>query len=150
MQRDYTVDAPNIALVAGTAKSVIGIITGTACPIDIIEMEFSCDAVATGLLKVEFITATTDGTGTAYTPKPENGDAALVACATTAKINYTVEPSGTVTVLKTTIFPLPTGPFDVMKALGRELTIPVSSKFYVRLTSTTVSPNFYLTAHFEE
>jgi hypothetical protein len=149
VQRDYTIDAPAFGLTAATAASIIGLITGAVCPVDIIELTLGCDATSTGLLKVELMTATSDGTGTSYTPKAENGDASLVAAASTAKIKYTVEPT-TTTVLQTLMLPLPTSPIDLMKALGRELTIAVSTKFYVRLTSTTVSPNAYCTLHFEE
>lgn len=150
MQRDYSIDAPAIALTAATAEYPIGAITSATCPIDIIEIAVGCDATAAGLLKVELITWTTDGTGSAYTPKPSNGDAQLTACVTTAKINYTVAPSGTITVLRTWPMPTPTGPFDILLPLGREETIPVSTKFGLRFTSTTVSPNAYATLLFEE
>lgn len=150
MQRDYTIDAPAIALTAGTALYVVGAITTSTCPLDIIEFSIGCDAVVTGLLKIELVTWTTDGTGSAYTPKPMNGDAALTACTTTAKIDYTVAPSGTITVLRTWELPLPIGPLPEQLPLGREITIPISTKFGFRLTSTTASPNAYTTLAFEE
>lgn len=150
MQRDYSIDAPDIALTAGTALYMLGLITGAANPVDMIELAVGCDATSSGLLKVELVTATTDGTGTAYTPKPYNGDGQLVAATSTAKIDYTAAPSGTITVIRTWILPTPTGPLDVLLPLGREYTVPVSSKLYVRFTSTTVSPNGYATLVFEE
>lgn len=150
MQRDYTIDAPAIALTAGTGLWMIGAITSSTCPLDIIEFAVGCDTTSAGVLKVELCTYTTDGTGTAYTPKPMNGDAALTACTTTAKINYTVANSGTITVLRTWSLPTPTGPLPEQLPLGREITIPVSTKFGFRLTSTTVSPNAYATLAFEE
>jgi|HubBroStandDraft_6_1064221.scaffolds.fasta_scaffold166117_3 hypothetical protein len=149
MQRDYTVDSGAVALTAGTAKTLLSIATGSVVPVDIVEMAFSCDATSTGLLKVEFIVFTSDGTGTSYTPKAANGDASLVAAATTAKINYTVEPTG-VTVVRTWDFALPTGPFDFEYPLGREFTIPVSKFYGYRFTTTTVSPNGFCTVTFEE
>jgi hypothetical protein len=149
MQRDYSVDAPAIALTAGTALYMLGIKTASTTPVDIVELAFGCDATASGLLKVELVTWTSDGTGTAYTPKAFNGDAALVAAATSAKINYTVAPT-TITVLRTWSLPTPTGPFDIEFPLGREMTIPISSYAGLRFTSTTVSPNAYATLVFEE
>jgi len=149
MQRDYSVDSGAVALTAGTAAYLVGIATGTACPVDIIDLAFGCDATSTGLLKVEFCVWTSDGTGTAYTPKAQNGDAALVAAATTAKVNYSVAPTG-VTVVRTWEFPLPTSPFELEYPLGREFTIPVSKFYGYRFTTTTVSPNGFCTVAFEE
>ena len=98
---------------------------------------------------MEFCVWTSDGTGTAYTPKASNGDAALVAAATTAKTAYSVAPTG-VTVVRSWEFPLPTGPFDFEYPLGREFTIPVSKFYGYRFTTTTVSPNGFCTVTFEE
>ena len=149
MQRDYSVDSAAVALTAGTAKSIIGLSTSAGVPIDLVELLVSADATATGLLKVELMTATADGTGTGYTPKPVNAGGRLVAATTTAKIAYSAEPT-TPTVLQTFTLVTPTGPIDIMKALGRELTIPVSTLFYVRLTPTTVSFNGFVCLTFEE
>lgn len=150
MQRDYTIDAPAFALTAGTAAWIIGAISSSLVPVDLIDLTLGCDATATGLLKVEFCTFTTDGTGSAYTPKPMNGEGNLCAATTTAKTAYSVAPSGTIVVLKTFMFPLPLGGFEIQLPLGRENSIPVSTKFGFRLTSTTVSPNAYANLAFEE
>lgn len=150
MERDYTIDAPAFGITAGTAAYILGAITSAAVPVDIIDITIGCDAVATGLLKVELITWTTDGTGSAYTPKAANGEGLLAAATTTAKIDYTVAPSGTITVEKTWMFPLPLGGFEVQLPLGRENSINVSTKFGLRVTSTTVSPNVYANLAFEE
>jgi hypothetical protein len=150
MQRDYTVDAPDIALTAGTALYMANIKTASTCPVDVIGIKICGDSQVAGSLKVETVTATSDGTGTAYTPKAYNGDGQLVACTTTAKINYTVAPTGTITVFETFDEYVPTGPFELLLPLGRELTIPVSTLWYVRFTSTTASFNGYATLLFEE
>ena len=151
MQRDYSIDSGSVGLTAGTAKTVFALKTGSVNPVDIIDLLISCDATTTGLLKVELVTwaSANDGTGSAYTPKPWNGDAALVACATTAKTNYSVEPT-TPTVLRTFVTPLPVGPAWNLLPLGRELTIPVSTILGIRCTSTTISPNVYISGVFEE
>jgi hypothetical protein len=150
MQRDYSIDAPAIALTAGTALYMLGAITGANSPVDIVDITVGLDATAAGSLKVELVTWTTDGTGTAYTPKPVNGEGNLSVALTTAKINYTVAPSGTITVLKTWEFPTPSGAFELVLPLGRETTIPVSTKFGLRYTTVTVSPNGYGNMTFEE
>lgn len=150
MQRDYTIDAPAIALTAATALYMVGFITSSAVPIDIVDITSSCDSQVGGSLKVELITWTTDGTGTAYTPKAANGEGQLSAATSTAKINYTVAPSGTITVLKTWDFALPTGPLDLMYPLGREATVPVSTKCGLRFTTVTASPNAYANITIEE
>lgn len=150
MQRDYTIDAPAIALTAATALYMIGAITSSGVPVDITDITIGCDSQVAGSLKVELITWTVDGTGTAYTPKAQNGEAALASATTTAKINYTVAPSGTITVLKTWDMALPVGAFELQLPLGREITIPVSTKFGLRFTTVTASPNAYANLAFEE
>lgn len=149
MQRDYSVDTGAIALTAGTALYMLGLHTASTNPIDIIDITIGCDTTSAGSLKVEMVTWTGDGTGTAYTPKAWNGDAGLVTAATSAKTNYTVAPT-TITVIRTWDFPTPTGPFELLLPLGREYTVPVSAYWGLRFTSTTVSPNAFATVVFEE
>ena len=48
-------------------------------------------ATFTGI-RMQVVTGGTDGTGTAYTPQPRQNKP---ACLSTAKINYTAEPTGT-------------------------------------------------------
>jgi hypothetical protein len=149
MQRDYSIDAPAIALTAGTALYMLGVATSSKVPVDIIEISVGCDATAAGLLKVELVSWTSDGTGSSVTPKAINGDALLASATSTAKTDYTVAPT-TITVLRTWALPTPTGPLDLELPLGREITVPVSSYYGLRFTSTTVSPNAYATLIFEE
>jgi hypothetical protein len=150
VERDYGIDAPNLALTAATTLYVIGAITSANTPVDLIEMTYGGDSQAAGSLKIELVTWTTDGTGTGYTPKPFNGDGQMVACVTTAKINYTVAPSGTITVIKTWDTAVPIGPFDLQLPLGREFTMLISTKFGFRFTSITASFNGYAHLIIEE
>lgn len=150
MQRDYTIDTGAVALSAATAAYLIGISTGAVCPIDLVDITVGCDSTSSGSLKVELVSWTSDGTGTAYTPKACNGDASLVAAASAAKVNYSVAPTGSLTVIRTWIFPLPTGPMEIMLPLGREYTQPVSVFRGIRFTSTIGSVNGYATVTFEE
>jgi hypothetical protein len=102
-------------------------------------------------MKIEAVTWTSDGTGTAYTPKPYNGDAQLLTTpATTAKVNYTVAPTGTITVIRTWIQYVPVGVFELLLPLGREYTVIVSTYYGLRVTPTTASFNANVALIIEE
>ena len=66
------------------------------------------------------------------------------------KLRAVLKPGGTITVIETLDTPLPAGVFEIQNPLGREYTIPISTYWGFRLTSTTVSPNAYTTVIFEE
>jgi hypothetical protein len=151
MQRDYSVDSGAIAITAGTALYMLGVKTASTCPIDIIGIIFGGDSQNAGSMKVEAVTWTSDGTGTSYTPKPYNGDAQLLTTpTTTAKVNYTVAPTGTITVIRTWVQYVPVGTFELLLPLGREYTIPISTYYGLRITSTTASFNANAALIFEE
>jgi hypothetical protein len=150
MQRAYSVDTGAQLLTAATAAYILGITTVASTPVDIVELVVGCDATTAGSVKVELLTATGAGTGSsAYTPKPQNTSARMVAAATTAGVGYTVAPT-TLTVIRTWDFPTPTAPFDLMLPIGREISVPISTLVYLRFTSVTVAPNVYATLVFEE
>jgi hypothetical protein len=158
MARAYAFDEPNIALTAATAKTVLIATAGSTDDFRVIQLHASCDATATGLLKVEFLVGTISGgtTGTAPNKSRMNSDAYNLGPQTTATGGYTAEPTWTkhasndALVLKTLIIPLPAGPYDIEYPLGREFYCPPSNSVGIRLTSTTVSPNSYVTLHIEE
>lgn len=147
MAEVYSVDSGSCALTAATAKTCIELSTPSSQTDRIVDVTVGADPTATGTLKVELITATT-GTGTAYTPKKVNGEAQNRAANTTAKINDSVEPTS-VTVLKTWMFPLPLGGFEIQLPLGREHYIPASSMYGLRLTSS-ITANAYVSTQIEE
>jgi hypothetical protein len=149
MAETYSVDAPAVALTAGTAKTVVAFGPGSATA-RIVDLTVSCDAVATGLLKMELIRWTTNGTATSYTPAKVNGEAQNRSAISSGYINYTVEPTSP-TVVKTWELVLPTSPFELLGPLGREILYVVTSGYAgLRFTSTTVSPNVYANLQFEE
>lgn len=158
MAEAYTADAPNVALTAATAKSVIIIAAASGSPIRIIQTTVGCDATATGLLKIEYLVGTISGgtAGTAPNKSRMNADAwnlapnATVTGAYSAEPTYTKHASNDALALKTKIVPLPATPYDIEYPLGREFWVPASNDFAIRLTSTTVSPNSYTTIHWEE
>ena len=150
MAETYSVDAPAIALTAATALYMLGIATSSTVDADIVELSFGCDSTSAGSLKVELVTWTSDGTGTAYTAKKMNAASQGRAAVTTAKVDYTVAPTGTITVFKTWDLPLPSGPFELQFPLAREIHCPVSTFWGLRYTSTIGSVNGYASIIFEE
>lgn len=147
MAEVYSVDSGLVALVAATAKTLVEISTPSTQTNRLVDLFIGCDAVTAGTLKVEMIQATT-GTGTTYTPKKFNGEAQNRAANTTAKIADTVEPTS-VTVLRTWMFPLPLGGFEIQLPLGREHYMPGSVMFGYRLTAS-IGANGFVTVQFEE
>lgn len=148
MAEVYSIDSGSGALSAATAKTLIEISTPSTQTDRIVDITVGCDSTSAGNLKVELIDATS-GTGTAYTPKKVNGDAQNRAANTTAKVLDSVEPSS-VTVLKTWMFPLPLGGFEIQLPLGREHYVPVSKMYGIRLTSSIGSVNGYASVQIEE
>lgn len=157
MAQLYAAENANIALTAGTAKSVVVLTPGSTQDLRIVQFTVSCDAVATGLLKIEFLVGTLTGgtTGTAPTVARMDAGGYLIAPTSTASY-YTAEPTYTknasngALAVKTIVNPLPATVYDIEYPLGREWYSPASNVFAVRLTSTTVSPNTWVNVAFEE
>src|ERR1700756_3230993 len=141
MAESYIIDSPNLALTAGTARSVLLAIAASTQPFRVIQFTVGCDATATGLLKVEFLVGTTSAgtTGTAPVIARMSDSAYSKGAVTTASM-YTAEPTYTkhasngALAIKTMIFPLPATPYDIEYPLGREFYCPTSNSLAVRLT----------------
>lgn len=157
MAECYAIENANIALTATTAKSVLVATAASTKAFHVTQFAVSCDATATGLLKVEFLVGTLTGgsTSTAPTIARMNGEAYNIAAQTTASY-YTTEPTYTkhasngALAVKTLMIPLPATPYDIEYPLGREWYCPVSNVLAIRLTSTTVSPNSWTNLAIEE
>lgn len=157
MAECYSIENANIALTAGTAKSVVVATAASTQPFRVIQFAVSNDATATGLLKVEFLVGTLTGgtTGTAPTVARMN-DPAYNKSPLTSASYYTAEPTYTkhasngALVVKTINLPLPSTPYDIEYPLGREWYCPLSNVLAVRLTSTTVGPNTWTNLCIEE
>ncbi|SRR5581483_6038689 len=157
MAECYSIENANIALTAGTAKSVVVATAASTKAFRVVQLAVSCDATATGLLKTEFLVGTLSSgtTGTAPTVARMNSDAYNIAPQTTASY-YTAEPTYTkhasngALAVKTLVTPLPATPYDIEYPLGREWYCPSSNVLAVRLTSTTVSPNTWVNLCIEE
>lgn len=132
MAETFRIDTGALALTA-VAKSVIEIIAGSTVTARLTAITFSFDGSASGNnAKCEILRATGTGTGTAYTPLRGNGEAQNRAALCTAKINDTVEPTG-ITIVTTTYVPLAAA-YPYLWPLGRELYLPTSNIFAIRIT----------------
>ncbi len=146
----FTVDAPAVALVATTAKTLLMVTTPATSDAEFDRVAIGCDVTSAGTLKVELISwASNGGTATAYTPKASNAPAHVRAAFSSAFIAFTAEPTGAATVLETWNFVLPLGHMHLMLPLDEEKYIPVSSFYGFRFTSS-VAGNGYCTAQVKE
>lgn len=142
--RRYYIAWDGIALSAATAKTILELPTSSTLDIDIDEVFVGFDyanSSTLGSCKIQWGTFTTTGTGTAATPSPysENRVASLVA---SAKVADTVEPTGFSqgtlgnTAFRPSIFiPLP-GYYAWQAPTEKELYVPTSTNYALRLTST--------------
>jgi hypothetical protein len=142
--RRYYIAWDGIALVAATAKTILELPTGSTLDVDIDEVFVGFDyanSTTLGSCKIQWGTFTTTGTGTAATPAPysENRVASLVS---SAKVADTVEPTGFsqgtlgANTFRPSIYvPLP-GIHAWQAPTEKELYVPVSTNYALRLTST--------------
>jgi hypothetical protein len=130
-----------VALVAATAKTVLGIVVGTANQPALVELGIGFDGT-TGSVLVELglLTAAAAGTATAGTAQQVRGWPAQTS-AQTSSYNYTVEPTAYSVIARQWLIPMPTGQSVLQFPLGREVTGIVTAAtagktIGVRCTST--------------
>ncbi len=147
--RTYSVVAGSTALVAATAKTAIELATGATITNNIVQYSVSFNgAPGTAVpVTVEWITYTTTGTGTAYTPNKISSPPGP-ASVTTAKVNMTAEGTGSITVIDSQFVP-PTSGVAYQFPLGREIAMGASAFLGLRLTAP-VAVNYLVTIYFEE
>lgn len=128
------------------AKSVLSLIAGSSSSPTIYKIRLSSDATVTsGQYLIELVKFATDGTGTAATPFKLGGQSSVVS---TSKSNYTIEPT-TPTVIDD--FWLPAQQlYEGYDALGRELSVVVSTLVTIRVTAPSGTPNVKASIWFEE
>lgn len=143
----FTITVTALALTAATAKTAIGVATGSNTPVDIVEFAAMGDALSGNLLiELVFGTNATNPPGTAsssFTPLLVRGPTQTINA--TAATSWTTEPT-VLTVIKRWRFPWPGGPFVIQSPLGREIntltTASTSGKFVgLRLTSSVAVTN---------
>lgn len=121
------------ALTAATAKTVVRVMTPTSRKLVLRRVEIVdrlAGATDSGIL-YRLLTAGTDGTGTAATPTPMQD---AKACLSTAKVNYTVEPTGSPVEVERGAVPAGGG---VVQAYENDeaIEIPHSSAIALELTA---------------
>lgn len=137
MAETYGVSASGVGVLAATAKTVAAVISGSTACARIVSADITAkNGVTTqnSEILVELVRYTTAGTSTAQTPSKMNGEAQNKAALCTAGTNYSVEPSGTVTVLKSWYVPSTSGMLQQLP-LGREIYLPASTTIGLRVNS---------------
>lgn len=88
-----------VALVAATAKSVLSVIAPAQFGVDLTKFRIGFDGVTASAVPVlvELVSFTTDGTGTSGTVAQAYGT--VITPGFTTKYNYSVEPTGSPTVI---------------------------------------------------
>ena len=147
MAAQFTITTGKTALVAATAKTVIEGSSTANVPPEWIGFDITFDGVtATNTpVLIEFMTFSTTGTGTTYTPK-KSGQSVGTA-ASTWKINDTVEPGTPVVIFGWQWSP--TSGIAYQWPLGRELFHPISTIQAVRVTAAQVV-NYLANLYIEE
>lgn len=151
MAETYAIDAPAVALVAATAKTVAVAASGSNT-LRVVDLTVCCDYTTSATpiaVKVELVKYTNAGTNTAQTPTRVNGEAQNRAPISTGGINCTVEPTGP-TVLKTWSIIFPGGPFELQGPQGRELAYLVNAGFIGVRCTASAACNIYVNLQFEE
>lgn len=148
----YSVSTPaDVSLVATTAKTVVAIITGATrqCKILRYEVGFGSTTNTDAAVLIEVVRFTgADGTGTSATPTPTiPGQPVAIS---TAKVNYSVEPSTAVVISTNKITPQPGGTMVIPFDLGNEPQAGISQEIGLRLTAPQAQTTVRATIFFEE
>lgn len=135
----YVASVDAVALVAATAKSVLEIATPATMDLRIVEWWVDFDGVSASAVPVKvevgrFSAAVT--TATTITPSKFTNTAAPASVSTT-KHSTTAEGAGTATdvIIKRIS---PTSGFHYVAPLGRELYLPLSGFYRIRLTAAAI------------
>lgn len=143
--------AADRSLSAATPKTVLAIITGATRRARIYryELGFGSTTNTDGAVLVEIVRFTgADGTGTAVIPVAI--DPANPAAISTAKENYSAEPSTAVVLSTNKITPQPGGTIIVPFEPGVEPTAAISTELGIRLTSPAAQSTVRCTIYYEE
>jgi hypothetical protein len=151
----WVVTTGSTALVAATAKTAIELTTSSTAGNDWTQLDISFNGVTSTAVPVtcELITYTTTGTGTAITFAAAHrvtakAQAMALNPVTTAKVNLSVEGTGSITVVRGWFIHPQAGQTWQMP-LGREFGMKPSIIYGVRLTAPAIV-NYIVNLEFEE
>ena len=131
----YTLRSGDVALVAATAKTVLSLITGATRRAKLKELTLAFSSVTSTDVPVliELVQFDTDGTGTTVTPAAV--DRADPAAISTAKSDYSAEPTTNPVVLWETRMTPIGGTLILQTPLGDEFKFLVSKTHALRITA---------------
>jgi hypothetical protein len=131
-------NSTTVALVAATAKSVVGVLGASSDTINLVHgiVSFSSATSTDAPAVVEFGLITALGTTTSFTPVQQTG--IVVASSATAGYNATVEPTYS-RILKTLYVPVFNGTYEFWNPLGFEPQAAASQGFAIRVTSPSAT-----------
>jgi hypothetical protein len=137
MATQYSVNAVQATMVANTAKTILEIPSSATAGFLVVALEvMSAVTTPAGTLIIEWMTYTTGGTATTFTPQKYGTDQGVVANLGVVKVAHSVEPSGLAAgTLPNWIVPLP-GMYSIVYPSGREFFQPISTLRCLRLTSS--------------
>ena len=133
-----------------STKTILALATGASAMNIWCELDVSFDGTSSTAapIQIDLYTFTTDGTGTTGTVE-KYGGSTILSAASTFKYNYTVEPSGTVTVIQS-FFVHPQTGMVLQFPLGREYTMAASAFTGIRLVTPGAAANVIVNVIFEE
>ena len=131
-----TVTTP-VAMAAGVAKSVVGVLGGSGDTLNVDEVGLSFDGVTSSAVPalVELLEISALGTMSAFTPVQTYG--AALASSATAGYNASAEPT-VVAVRKAWYVPVFNGLFVVQFPLGKEPSVSASRGFALRVNAPAI------------
>lgn len=137
MARKFSVSTGLVALAASATRVAIGLATSTTVTNTIISFDATFDSVSTGAgaipIRVELVRCTGASSTTGTAPTPTKWHKALVAAATTARINDTTDGASP-TIIKSWLVS-PTAGLSYQFPLGREIEMDISDFLELRLIS---------------
>lgn len=133
-----------------SAKTAALVIAGSSVSPTLIGFDFSDDAsLTTGAYKVELVSSTQAGAGTAGGSTVVKMGASQTTAVSTCGTSYSAEPT-TLTVLNTWYIPAIGGVLPMLYPLGREWQVPVSHSYGIRVTAPSGTPNVCVNLYWEE
>lgn len=148
----YVVNSGKTACASNAAKVAVALATGSAVTNTLVGFDVTFDGTSSSAtpILVELVKTTAASSGGASATVQIVSANTSRSVQTTARINDTTDGS-TPTVLAGWFVP-PTGGFSYQWPLGREVEMPVSAFFEIRITTATGSgtPNYDVNLWFEE
>lgn len=145
MALQYVISTGSVAMVLGTAKTLIEAPSSSTVPYLVYKMEISCAISSGANLIITWNNYTVSGTGTTVTPLKWGVDQSVAAIMGTVKVANSAE-AGAWTVLTTLLIPLP-GMYSIIDPFGRETYVPISTLRSLRGTASVagnVAVNLYV------